>query len=79
MTAFQYLKAAYKEDGDKLFSRACYSRTRGNGFKLREGKFRLNIRKKFFTVTLVKYWNRLLREAVGASPWKHSRPGWTGL
>jgi len=34
IVAFQYLKGAYKKDGDKLFSRACSDRTRGNGFKL---------------------------------------------
>ena len=52
--AFRYLKGAYKEDGDKLFSRAYCDRTRGNGFKLKEGSFRLDIRKKFFTVRVVK-------------------------
>jgi len=34
---FQYLKRAYKKDGDKLFSKACCNRTRCNGFKLKEG------------------------------------------
>jgi len=48
--AFQYLKGAYKKDGDKLFSRPCCDRTRGNDLKLREGKFRLDIRKKFCAV-----------------------------
>jgi len=57
--AFQYLKGAYKKDGDKLFSRACCDRTRGNGFKLKEGRFRLDIRKTFFTRRVVKHWNRL--------------------
>ena len=36
---FQYFKEAYKEDRDKLFSRACWDRTRGDGFKLKEGRF----------------------------------------
>jgi len=61
VAAFQYLNGA--KDRDRLFSRACCSRKRRNGFKLKEGRFRLDIM-KFFTMTVVKHWNRLPREVV---------------
>ncbi|KAK4826802.1 hypothetical protein QYF61_011610 [Mycteria americana] len=66
LVAFQYLKGAGKKDGDRVFSRTCSDRTRGNGFKLKEGRFRLEIKKKFFTMRVVKPWPRLPREVVDA-------------
>ncbi|PKU37072.1 hypothetical protein llap_12624 [Limosa lapponica baueri] len=55
IAAFQYLKEAYGKEGNKLFSRVCCNRTRGNDFKLKEGRFRTDIRKKIF-MRVVKHW-----------------------
>ncbi|PKU46694.1 hypothetical protein llap_3011 [Limosa lapponica baueri] len=63
---FWYLKRAYRKEGEGLFIKKCTNKMRGNGFKLKEGRFRLDIRKKFFTVRVVRHWNCLPREVVDA-------------
>jgi len=75
--ALQYLKGAYKKAGEGLLTRAGSNRTRGNGFKLKEGRFRLDIKKKFFTMMVVRHWGRLPSEAVDAPSLEG--PGWMGL
>ena len=66
ITAFQYLRGAYKQEGSKLFTRVDNSRTRGNDYKVKEGRFRLDVRGKFFIRRVVRCWNGLPREVVDA-------------
>ena len=56
----------YRKAGEELFRRAGSDRMRGNGFELEEGRSRLDIRKKFFTMKVVRRWNRLPREVLNA-------------
>ncbi|KFV67851.1 hypothetical protein N307_00325, partial [Dryobates pubescens] len=66
IVAFQYLKGVYKKAGEGLLRLSDSDRTRGNGMKLEVGRFRLDVRKKFFTMREVKPWNGLSREEAGA-------------
>jgi len=55
IVAFQYLKGAYKQEGEWLFMRVDNDRTRGNGSELRQGRFRLDVRRKFFPHRVVTH------------------------
>jgi len=55
IVAFQYLKVVYKQEGERLFMRVDSDRTRENGFKLRQGRFRLDMRRKFFPQRVVTH------------------------
>ena len=66
IVAFQYLKGVYKQEGERLFTRVDSDRTGGNSFKLRWGRFRLDMRRKFFPQRVVTHQNRLPKEAVDA-------------
>ena len=53
-------------EGDRLFRWICCDKTRGSCFKLKEWRFRWDIRKKFSTIRVVRHWNRLPSGVVDA-------------
>jgi len=64
INAYKYLKVGCQEDEARLFSVVPSDRTRGNGHRLKQRKFQLNMRKNFFPLRVMEPWTRLPREVV---------------
>jgi len=64
--AFQYLKGGYKKEEDRLFIRAFCDQTSRYSLRLKEGRFRSDIRKLFIMIEVLKQWNRLSRDVMDA-------------
>ncbi|TRZ06678.1 hypothetical protein HGM15179_020428 [Zosterops borbonicus] len=64
ITLYNFLKGSCRQRGVGLFLQAATDRMRGHSLKLCQGKYRLDIRKKFFTERVIKYWNSLPGEVV---------------
>jgi len=54
-------------------------KTRGSGLKVKEGRLRLDVRRKFFIQRVVRHWHSCPEKLWVPHPWRCSRPNWIWL
>jgi len=64
--------------GDQLLTQSDSDRTSGNGFKLKEGRFQSDVRKKLFTQRAMRCWHCCQERMWMSHPLRHSGPSWMG-
>ncbi|KAJ7395039.1 hypothetical protein BTVI_158767 [Pitangus sulphuratus] len=66
ITVYNFLVRGRGGSDTGPFSVVTSDGTQGNGLKLCQERFRLDIRERFFTQRVVEHWNRLPRQMVTA-------------
>ena len=77
LAAFQLLKRGLQQSWEGTLS-VSVATGQGNGFKLKEGRFRFDIKKMFFTMRVVRHWHCCLEKLTTSHPWGCSKSSGMG-